>query len=370
MKKNLIFCSLLCVAAVAHAQSSVTLYGLLDDGLTFNNNVGGSRTYRMAQDVIQSSRWGVRGSEDLGAGLKAIFTLEGGFNINSGAMANGSRLFGRQAFVGLSSNYGTVTLGRQYDVGVDFVEPLTLAGFIGAYAGHPQDNDNLQNSFRINNAVKYASPRFGGFGFEAVYGFSNTAGGTNQNSAWSVGANYAGGPVAAGIAVTRLDHPASNTNGAVGASGGGTTSDYVILANNFVPGAVNSDLITAMSGTYTFGSVTVGGEFSHVLYDMPSTNVWFNDFELNAKYFLTPSLEFGGAVTYTDGKVDSTGLTPKWYQGDLIVDYFLSKRTDVYVQGEYERVNDAAQFANIYTAGGASSTRSQVVARVGIRTKF
>ncbi|GAB7522798.1 hypothetical protein PBS_17820 [Paraburkholderia sp. 2C] len=123
MKRGLYFiaCSGMFAAQIAHAQSSVTLYGLLDAGLQYTNNVGsGGSLFRQTSGNINGSRFGMRGNEDLGGGLGAIFVLEGGFNINNGKSAQDGRLFGRQAFVGLSSKeYGTVSLGRQYDALTD-----------------------------------------------------------------------------------------------------------------------------------------------------------------------------------------------------------------------------------------------------------
>lgn len=360
-----------CLASSAYAQSSVTLFGLLDEGFTFNSNVGGGRLYELSTNAIQGERWGIRGTEDLGGGLKAIFTLENGFNINNGALAQGGRLFGRQAFVGLTSDhYGTLTFGRQYDAGVDFVEPLTVAGTIGGYGGHPMDNDNLQDTFRFSNSVKYRSPTYDGITGEAVYGFSNTAGGMNENSAWSFGARYQGPGLSLAAAVMRLDHPAANTNGAVGASGGGTTSDFTALSNSFVSGQINSDLIISSAASYTFGSATLALAYSHVLYGMDTTSVRFDNFEGDATYYITPVLMVSGSFTYTMGKVNHPELEPRWYTTSAILDYFLSKRTDLYVLAAYQRAAGDAQFANIFTAGGNSSSQNQTVARVGIRFRF
>src|ERR1700758_2251934 len=100
-------------AGAAHAQSSVTLYGFADGGLLFINNVKGGKVYALSSG--SSSRWGLTGTEDLGGGLRAIFTIENGYTLATGALGQGGLLFGRKAFVGLESNtYGTVTLGRQY----------------------------------------------------------------------------------------------------------------------------------------------------------------------------------------------------------------------------------------------------------------
>ena len=132
-------------ACAAHAQSSVTLYGIVDAGLTYVSNevskdstvtsdgrvTGGKAMFGMTGGNIQPSRWGLRGVEDLGGGLKTVFNLESGFNIANGNQAVSNKLFNRQAYVGLSNEYGTVSFGRQYDSVVDYLAPLTAAGSWG-----------------------------------------------------------------------------------------------------------------------------------------------------------------------------------------------------------------------------------------------
>lgn len=127
MKKSFLALAVLTAfAGVAHAQSSVTLYGIIDEGFNVNTNAGGKHLYNLTSGVLQGSRFGLRGTEDLGGGLKAIFVLENGFDVNSGKLGQGGLMFGRQAYVGLSSQFGTVTLGRQYDSVVDYVGPWKL----------------------------------------------------------------------------------------------------------------------------------------------------------------------------------------------------------------------------------------------------
>jgi predicted porin len=130
MKKSLIYLGIpMYVASVAHAQSNVTLYGIIDTGVNYTNNVqtaktatglkGGSQVAMIegGSAGLQGSRWGLRGTEDLGGGLKSLFVLESGFYSNNGALTQGGAMFGRQAYVGLSNSIGTLTLGRQYDPG-------------------------------------------------------------------------------------------------------------------------------------------------------------------------------------------------------------------------------------------------------------
>ncbi|WP_255246815.1 porin, partial [Paraburkholderia fungorum] len=104
MKLTHLVGALLCVGAVsaAHAQSSVTLYGILDTGIDFASNVNGNHLYQMASGVSAGSRWGLRGKEDLGGGLAAVFDLESGFNSTNGSLGSGLA-FSRNAYVGLAS---------------------------------------------------------------------------------------------------------------------------------------------------------------------------------------------------------------------------------------------------------------------------
>src|ERR1700722_15631399 len=111
-----------CIAPTVHAQSSVTLYGIIDNGLAYTNAVASSihapsaHRWSTVTSFGSGDRWGLLGREDLGGGLAAGFRLEAGFSGTTGTSSQGGRLFGRQAYVGLSSNrYGTVTMGRQYD---------------------------------------------------------------------------------------------------------------------------------------------------------------------------------------------------------------------------------------------------------------
>ena len=125
------------------------------------------------------------GNEDLGGGLQALFKLENGFTGTTGGLQQGGRLFGRQAFVGLSAPYATVTLGRQYDSVVDYLAARSLAqSFVGGLEFmHPMDNDNFGDFFRLDNTVKFASADFSGLKFGGLYAFSNTAGAFTENRA-------------------------------------------------------------------------------------------------------------------------------------------------------------------------------------------
>ncbi|PRY06364.1 porin [Paraburkholderia sp. BL25I1N1] len=374
-------------ASAAHAQSSVTLYGLIDAGLMYTNNVKTSATahgslVQATSGNINGSRFGMRGAEDLGGGLKAIFVLENGFNVQNGRLGQNGRMFGRQAFVGLSSEFGTVTLGRQYDSLVDFLAPLSgTAGTFGDTGfAHPFDNDNLNHTLRMSNAVKYTSSNYAGLKFGGLYAFSNSTDFT-LNRAYSAGASFDYGPFKMAAGYLQI-----NGNGAVpqaNASGAVDLGEAASTTGGFRFGAdVQRTFGAGLS--YTFGPAVVGFVYTNSHYqgtqsfNLNNGSQHFDNYELNAKYTLTPAVTLGITDTYTDahlsGAFNATGTKygsdPKWNQVNLQAVYALSKRTDVYAEGMYQHAIGQNVVAFINTAGGASSTANQVVGTVGMRTRF
>ncbi|MGU7769142.1 porin [Burkholderia sp. MR1-5-21] len=366
------------VPLTGFAQSSVTLYGVIDEGLNYTNSAGGHATWQMQSGFAQGSRWGVKGAEDLGGGLKAIFQLENGFDVNSGALGQGGRMFGRQAYVGLASDrYGSLTFGRQYDSVVDYLAPLTANGnWAGYLMSHPYDNDNTDNSFRLNNTVKYTSRTYGGFSFGGLYGFSNQAGGFANNRAYSVGAQYTGGSLTLAAAYMRIDNPGGSQAGSL------ATDDTDFFAGR--------QQVWGAGINYSIGALLLGFVYSHTSVDdatgstyvgsfaNPANSLKFDNFEVNAKYQFAKNLFVGGMYTYTLGRFDSAAgnVKPKWHQAGLMADYFLSPRTDVYVQGMVQHLAGgnaiAAPLDTAYITGAAlpSSTSNQFVVRVAMRHQF
>jgi len=362
----------------AMAQSSVTLYGLIDEGLNYTNNTKGHSAVQMESGFAQGSRWGLKGTEDLGGGTRAVFQLENGFDVNSGALGQGSRMFGRQAYVGLSSaRFGTLTMGRQYDSVVDFLAPLTANGnWAGYLMSHPFDNDNTDNSFRLNNSVKYTSNTYGGFSFGGLYGFSNQPGGFANNRSYSLGAQYVGGSVSIAAAYMQINNPGGNAGGSLAAN----DTDFFAARQQVWGAGIN----------YTIGSTVLGFVYSHTTLNDATGSVYvgnfantarslkFDNFELNAKYQFAKNAYVGAMYNYTLGRFNSAAgdSRPKWHQIGLMADYNLSVRTDVYVQGMYQHLagGDASaaplNTAFITGADAPSSTANQVIARVGIRHQF
>lgn len=380
------------VAAPAMAQSNVTLYGVIDAGIGYVNNVAsglnakGAHNVQEVSGIGQGNRWGLRGSEDLGGGLKAVFLLENGFSLTNGALAQNSRMFGRQAYVGLSSaTAGTVTIGRQYDSVVDFVSPITSAKqWATQYGAHVGDIDNLYNSFRVNNSVKYTSANYAGFTFGGLYGFSNQAnigGGTgfSNSSAFSLGAAYANGPLNIAAAYMHLNAPGvvagtANSSGAV-------TNDYASATDIFYNSAVSKHDIAAAGVSYQIQAATIGFVYSYArIAYVSNASIRVNSFELNGKYQITPSLLGGLAFVYSDGSIGganglsgiSTGTKPRWLQVNAGGVYSFSKRTESYLNAVWQRAAGDAQVAAIDAVGGptGTGTKSQIALIGGLRHKF
>ncbi|MDA0571331.1 porin [Burkholderia gladioli] len=392
MKKSLLaLVALSAFAGAAHAQSSVTLYGIIDAGILFNNNANGARQWQQSSGVLQGSRWGLKGAEDLGGGLKAIFVLENGFSTSSGALGQGGAMFGRQAYVGLSSDsLGKVTLGRQYDSVVDYTGALATgsqwAGYIGA---HPGDLDNMNNANRVNNAVKYTSPVYGGFQFGGLYSLGGVAGQPGRNQIFSVGAGYNNGPLALGVGYVNARNPNYSFFGSNPNANTATSTSGLNMTSPVYRGyaSANTLEIVAAAGAYSIGAATLGVTYSYTRFDAVGStggtglnplnlrgDAVFNNVEANFKYQLTPALLAGIAYDYTRGSKVNGQSAAQYHQVNLGVDYFLSKRTDLYAIGVYQHAlgydstgNRAVASINNITA---SATPNQVAAQVGIRHKF
>ncbi|SDH10315.1 Outer membrane protein (porin) [Paraburkholderia steynii] len=388
MKKTILAAAALgSFSIVAQAQSSVTLYGLLDAGITYANKVATSTGHdslvKYGDGVASGSRWGLRGTEDLGGGLKAIFVLESGFSTGDGTSGQGGALFGRQAFVGLTKDgIGSVTFGRQYSFSTDYIGANYTMGSqtpAGNYAYHINDLDQLTSS-RINNAVKFSSANFAGLTFGAMYGFSNstqfagtpttTAGTTTtqgSSSTYSFGANYATGPFGIGAAYTNIRFP----NGA-------TPAFSVSIANVNTLGL--RDLETfGVGARYAIASGLVFANWTHTKFEpLSGESSKLNNYEIGGRWGFTPALSAG--LGYTFSKLDDR-FEGKWHQINSSVDYALSKRTDVYLLGIYQKASGSnvvagrnvpvqAEIGSSSSFIGNAGANTQFVTRVGLRHRF
>jgi len=206
MKKTLISLAILgAVSNVALAQSSVTIYGIVDAGLVRETGGKAGGVTKVTSGVGSASRIGFRGTEDLGGGLSAVFTLEGGFAADTGA-GDAAGLFQRQSFVGLvSKDAGALTLGRQYTPYYNALSQVAdpfgagLAGTAKNLFPSSSSASVVGNPTRASNSVNYKSPSLSGFGVELQYalGESNPASAGRQVGG---AVTYSNGPLNARIA--------------------------------------------------------------------------------------------------------------------------------------------------------------------------
>ncbi|CAG2139710.1 Outer membrane porin protein [Cupriavidus yeoncheonensis] len=374
----------------AWAQSGVTLYGVVDASIEYVSHVGAVPTaangfnpgpahdvVRLTSGGMSGSRWGIRGVEDLGGGTQAVFVLESGFNADTGTMQQTGRLFGRQAFVGIkNAQYGQLSLGRQYtslfDSIVNFVpayfateyEPITL--FTGA-------------NFREDNTIKYTG-NFGAFTGVAHYSFGTgvalpqavptgfalggageVPGQARRDSAWGASLAYTGGSLWAALAYDQfnptISTPASTSSGTF-------RKATAALSYNLPWGRI--------MGGYRWGqNKTAAG----------ATAVRDDFFWIGGIYQVTPA--FTLTLEYDYDKVrnvfGNTSVANPW-QLNLIADYSLSKRTDVYLSAAYAKhaglMLDSASiaFANSLALGNSyvlgNGATSMVGIAAGVRHKF
>lgn len=363
---------------LAHAQSSVTLYGLIDAGMMYTRNAGGAAQWRATSGTINGSRVGLRGNEDLGAGTNALFVLENGFNANNGTFGQDGKMFGRHAYMGLSGRrYGTLTFGRQYDSMVDFIAPLsaTSGEFGDTDFAHPLDNDNLNHSLRIDNSVKYTSANRAGLKFGALYGFSNAAN-FAANRAYSLAAGYGSGPLKLAGAYLQID----GSMGTTSASPGAVDSNEAKGLNQG-GWSTGSAVMRSFGGgiSYALGSATVAFVYTHSQYDSDNSfgatgPIRFDNYDANVRWTATPAVSIGAAYVYTRGHVSNPdrnhGTDARWQQIDLQAVYRLSRATDLYAEAMVQHASGRGYVAFVNGSGGASSTQNQIVATAGMRTRF
>jgi predicted porin len=309
MKKSLIaLAALATVATAAQAQSSVTMYGIIDAGITTMSNVASGSDNKTATGMtnggLSTSRWGFRGSEDLGGGLKANFNLEGEFLADTGTnVSNDSILFGRQAWVGFSGNFGDVKLGRQnaisYATGVAF-DPLggnNIGGFIAAGA---------YGQTRIQNAITYVTPTYSGLKLSLQTGTVTTSTGADNETAGVFAANRNTGIQ---LDYTLGNFSASITGSKVNGAGGTTGNDYM-----------------GYFAAYDFGVAKVlGGSFVNEPVTVTSTSKVTHNY-VGAQIPVKSNIKLN--VIAQEIKNQTAGKTPKVYAASAV--YSLSKRTDLY----------------------------------------
>jgi predicted porin len=361
-------------ASQAQAQNSVTLYGVIDTGFSYVHNSGGeSSQIAMTSGNESGSRWGLKGSEDLGGGLKTIFQIENGFNSTNGKLGQGSREFGRQAYVGLTgSTWGTVTLGRQYDPLTDLVQPIQGDNYLGGFFTSPGDVDNADNSIRINNAVKWASPTWSGLQLETMYSFGGVAGSMGSGQTYSGAAAYQNGPVSLAAGYLHIDNGNASSS-----SRSTTTADSLFNSSvNNAYASARSVNIARAGGNYAIGPVTLGGYYSFSQYNADAKSSFtgtekYNNGEVYAVWQINPALLTELGYDYLKSSGNSSA---KQHQVSIGADYFLSKRTDFYAVAAYAHASGKNGSGTAEAVIGSndvdSGADSQGLVVVGIRHKF
>jgi predicted porin len=359
MKKTLIaFAVLGAFAANASAQSSVSVYGIIDAGMVYTTNqtATGSSKSAIESSQMAVSRWGFKGTEDLGGGLKANFNLEGTLANDTGAAGSSyggdgkpdpktgglfsatgtsATLFDRNATVGLSGNFGTINFGRQNMVGADSIglaDPLSLAHAATnpniAYAG--LNSSALYGNFgtngggtalRQNNSVKYLTPMVSGFGGAAMYGFGEQAGNPSANSYAGLSAYFTDGSSGAAFAYAKLKDVTGNSTLTLLGGGGKLKLDSAALKLTYAQNEVDG-------GIYNNRKIAIIGA--------------------GVDYFLNPMTTLTAA--YYDTKLSGLG-SGKADQYIAMGKYALSKRSTLYASFTYVKAASNS-FGDTLVSGG------------------
>ncbi|MBN3825484.1 porin [Burkholderia sp. Ac-20384] len=340
--------------SIAHAQSHVTLYGVVDSGVmytsrSFDAGTGASGPHQVSatDGAMSGSLFGITGVEELGAGTKAIFTLESGFTTNNGALGNSNgNLFGRQAFVGLSGRYGTVKAGLQYSpFGLAIVDTdARHASFFGSQAGIYMGNFFATGIF-VANAVSYTSPTIAGIQASALLALGGDPNGFQAGRQYAARVRYEWKDLVVNAALF-----SGNPGGSASVS---TPFPSTIEFSGRTIGA-----------SYTWGGATLKG--SYTSYKIAGS---FNEkvYAAGGEYLITPALSTDLGVWYMRDSNDSANHSLLASAG---LDYFLSKRTTLY--GAAACVNNHGLMHTGFTVNGAlyEPTGSSVGVVVGVRHRF
>lgn len=351
MKKKLFAaCALATCAAAAQAQTNVTLFGLIDTSIRYstNENAAGDKKWQMTDGVLTGSRWGLQGTEDLGGGTSALFWLESGFAPDTGTSLQGGRLFGRQGFVGLNGGFGKLLLGRQYTVAHEILSGFEAFAFANnSILGYQGGN---YTGLRYDNMAKYYKT-LGPVTVEAGYTFGEVAGSPSTNSSRALGAVYADGPLRVGGVYQ-------------------VTNDVTSAYFGAVPAAqASKQTVWGLGGTYKTGPAML--YFGYTDNKLDVANYKNHVGYVGVNYQMTPALQLIGTLQYdklnaptTDGKRTTSGL---------MLDYYLSKRTDVYVEADYAKLKDGWVALANNTANGSANVfgnDSRFGLMAGVRHKF
>ncbi len=382
-------------AGTAYAQSSVTLYGVVEEELEYANSTtslgsstGGRARLAMTTSSWRASRFGLRGNEDIGDGTSILFDLQAGFNPNNGAASVSGDLFNRYSFIGLSNPvYGRLTFGRQYTpyllLQTQYEAPIWLTG---AFGSRPGDIDAQDASFRINNEVVYRSPTVSGITFGASYGFSNIAGAQAQGASWSAVLRYEPGAFGASAGVLRINNP---THGGGTWSGDQTTQPVVSAVNSGYQTAAGQQRFNAATGYALSPHWDISASYSNTEY-IPGENSFFRDTAVFNTYGVvlhwqpTPAASFAVGYNFVKAaRANGMSDAANYHQLTTSEVYLLSKRTTLFAvqtvqvaHGKTLSTSGAGDIVNATASIGdgfnstPSSTPRQVGMTIGIAHSF
>ena len=354
MQKKLIALAVASLASgAALAQTNVTMYGVVDAGYLYssgNSPTGGSRTFSgISSGISAGNRIGFRGDEALGNGLKAVFTLEYGLDIDTNQGIGTGGLNARQQFVGLASDkLGTVALGRQYAPGFNAsarnsaldATDLAIQSNLSVLSGM---SITPNSPARFNNSITYTSNNYSGLSFNAIYGFGeeSVTKSTDNGGKVGVGANYANGPINVDLLYQGRLNVVVPPNNTPGADYTGKDINEWYLGGSYDFKVVK--LFASYQELYTQTTKAVPGTFK-------DSNLW----TLGVNAPVGP-----GTLAFSYGMLSLNNTTMKdgesWGAGTMYT-YPLSKRTSLYAAYSYFS-NDKyslpmqTQLAPITTAG-------------------
>jgi predicted porin len=341
MKKLAIGVGTAMICTSAFAQSSVTLYGLIDEAIRYQSSspTPGGHTISMSEGAINGTRFGFKGSEDLGGGLHAIFDLQSGFNIASGKSDQQSQLFGRYAFMGLQSDtFGTLTLGRQYG-GIYSFYAFNFDP-IGGGNVNATDWSLFLTGIRFDNTAEY-SKQLGPVRFAFQHSFGAQAGSAGSGSTTTGSAVYAftGGKV--GLAGAESED-AQGRKLVVGSVGGMYAIGPVGLYLYGIDARRDAGFSVAAAGSG--GALANTNLISNVTTTSgPQTSSRTDLFvRAGATYQMTASWSFIASYAYDDARNVSAGKNGTIQTVYGIVEHRLSKRTDVYLEVDHSHLAGAS----------------------------
>lgn len=354
--RNLLLASLLAAPGMVYCQDGVTLYGIIDTGVEYYNNTGNGAFVGVPTLTGEvPSRFGLKGTEDLGGGLKAFFTLENGFQPGTGSLNYGGRLFGRQANVGLSSRYGTLTLGRQMNMSMIV---LANADVIGPSIHSMASFDPYLPNARSDNAIGYLG-KFSYLTVGGTYSFGRDAAGPAGPSA-----TYCGGQVPGDFsackqytALLSYDTPHFGVAASYDEMHGGPGASAPLNQS------ADTDKRTIVNGYVKFDRFKIGGGWIRRHLSAAASqqsDIYF----LGVTYLATPALALDAqAIKYNLRHVsNSTLLVTR-------ATYSLSKRTALYTSLGY-MLNSAKGTAAVAAGGTVPVGGNQLGLMLGMQQRF